>query len=179
MNVDLSHCNKTKQKCRDLFIFSCFTGISRIDLYNLTKSNIKTHKDGTTWLSYTRQKTGTFCNLPLLDIPLRIVKKYEKPTGKGILFSMLCFVTCNKHIKYIVKYCGIDKPVTWHVARHTFASEVCLLNGVPIETISSLLGHTNVKTTQIYAKISDTAINRDMAVLYKKLNQLEKFGANF
>ncbi|MEG2594568.1 MAG: site-specific integrase [Bacteroides sp.] len=141
MNADLSHCNKNKQKSRDLFIFSCFTGISRIDLHNLTKSNIRTNQDGTTWLSYTRQKTGTNCNLPLLDIPLRIVKKYENSTDKGTLFSMPCFVTCNAHIKYIVKYCGIDKAVTWHLARHTFASEVCLLNGVPIETISRLLGN--------------------------------------
>lgn len=178
MNVDLSHCNKTKQKCRDLFIFSCFTGISRIDLRNLTKSNIKTNKDGTVWLSYTRQKTGTPCNLPLLDIPLRIIKKHGTPSNKGALFSMPCFVTCNEHIKYIVKYCGIDKPVTWHASRHTFASEVCLLNGVPIETISRLLGHTSVKTTQIYAQISDTAINRDMAALSQKLNQMEKFVAN-
>lgn len=179
MSADLSHCNKNKQKSRDLFIFSCYTGISRIDLYNLTKSNIKINNDGTTWLSYTRQKTGTTCNLPLLDIPLGIIKKYATPTGKGSLFSMPGFVTCNEHIKYIVKYCGIDKPVTWHVSRHTFASEVCLLNGVPIETISRLLGHTNVKTTQIYARISDTAINRDMAALSQKLNQMEKFVANF
>lgn len=179
MNADLSHCTKIKQKSRDLSIFSCFTGISRIDLRNLTKSNIKTDKDGTTWLSYTRQKTGTPCNLPLLDIPLRIIKKHGNPSNKGALFSMPCFITCNEHIKYIVKYCGIDKPVTWHASRHTFASEVCLLNGVPIETISRLLGHTSVKTTQIYAKISDTAINRDMAALSQKLNQMEKFVANF
>lgn len=179
MNVNLSHCNKTKQKCRDLFIFSCYTGISRIDLYNLTKSNIKTNGDGTTWLSYTRQKTGITCNLPLLDIPLSIIKKYATPTDQKKLFSMPCFVTCNEHLKYIVKYCKIDKPVTWHVSRHTFASEVCLLNGVSIETISRLLGHTSVKTTQIYAKISDTAINRDMAALSQKLNQMEKFVANF
>lgn len=179
MNLDLSACSKTKQKCRDLFIFSCFTGISRIDLYNLTKSNIKTNGDGTTWLSYTRQKTGTTCNLPLLDIPLGIIKKYEPPTDQKKLFSMPCFITCNEHLKYIIKQCEIDKPVTWHVSRHTFASEVCLLNGVPIETISRLLGHTSVKTTQIYAKISDTAIDRDMAALSRKLNQMEKFVANF
>lgn len=179
MNADLSHCTKIKQKSRDLFIFSCFTGISRIDLCNLTKSNIKADKDGTTWLSYTRQKTGTTCNLPLLDIPLRIIKKHGNPSHKGALFSMPCIITCNEHLKYIVKYCGIDKPITWHLSRHTFASEVCLLNGVPIETISRLLGHTNVKTTMIYAKISDTAINRDMTALSQKLNQMEKFVVNF
>lgn len=179
MNADLSHCNKNKQKSRDLFIFSCFTGISRIDLCNLTKSNIKTNKDGTIWLSYSRQKTGITCNLPLLDIPLRIIKKHSSSTDEGKLFSMPGFVTCNEHIKYIVKYCGIDKPITWHASRHTFASEVCLLNGVPIETISRLLGHTNVKTTMVYAKISDTAISRDMAALSQKLNQKEKFVANF
>ena len=92
MNVDLSHCNKTGQKYRDLFIFSCFTGISWIDLYNLTKSKIKTDKDGTIWLSYTRQKTETPCNLPLLEIPLRIIKKaWDSDRQRNTIFNAMFY----------------------------------------------------------------------------------------
>lgn len=100
----------------------------------------------------------------------RLVETYHRKVAKCCWPSLL---------KEIADLCGIHKNLTFHVTRHTFASEVCLLNGVPIETISRLLGHTSVKTTQIYAKISDTTIDRDMAALSKKLNQIEKFMTNF
>ncbi len=178
MSVDLSHCSWNKQIIRDQFIFSCFTGIPIIDLCNLTSLNIIKDKDGTVWLSYIRKKTGTTCNMPLLDIPLRIIKKYERGGKNSKIFDVPHYTTCLYNIRAVAKICGITKTFGWHCSRHTFASEICLLNGVPIETISRLLGHTNVKTTQVYAKLSETTISRDMRTLSEKLNQMGKFVVN-
>ena len=107
----------------------------------------------------------------LLDIPLNIIKKYKGSTGGDRLFPMPKEGTVNRNIKEVAKLAGIEKDTSWHVSRHTFATEICLMNGVPIETISRMLGHTNVKTTQIYTRISDTIIERDMNILAEKLNK--------
>lgn len=117
-----------------------------------------------------RQKTDTPVNVPLLKIPLAILKKYEGQLPKGELLPVLSNQKLNSYLKEIADLCGINKNITFHLARHTFASEICLLNGVPIETISRMLGHTDVKTTQIYAKTSDIVIRRDMAKLSERLD---------
>lgn len=119
-----------------------------------------------------KPKTGIMCNVPLLKIPSEILTKYANKGKTRILLPVPTYATLLSGIKRIGEMCGINKRITWHLARHTFASEICLLNGVPIETISRMLGHTDVKTTQIYAKTSDTVIRRDMAKLSERLDDL-------
>ena len=163
---------KSYELIRDLFIFCTFTGLTFIDMYNLTQSHLQTSFDGHLWIKTNRQKTGVESDIRLLDVPLRIIKKYEGMAEDDKLLPVPCYPNCKNGIKVIAKKCGIEKNVTWHMSRHSFASEVCLLNGVPIETISRMLGHTDVKTTQIYAKVSNTAIRRDMANLAERLKRL-------
>lgn len=141
-------------------------------MYNLTKENLQTSFNGHLWIKTHRQKTGVESDIRLLDVPLRIIQKYEGMAEGDKLLPVPCYPNCKNGIKVIAKKCGIEKNVTWHTARHSFASEVCLLNGVPIETISRMLGHTDVKTTQIYAKVSNTTIRRDMANLAERLKRL-------
>lgn len=171
INTVFTKHKKSYELIRDLFIFCTFTGVSYIDLANLTKENLK-KSDNEIWLCFQRHKTGIICNVPLLKIPLDILAKYQNKNKKGVLLPVPTYQTLLAGIKKIAKMCGIKKHLTWHLARHTFATEICLLNGVPIETISRMLGHTDVKTTQIYAKISNTIIQRDMANLSERLNGL-------
>lgn len=110
--------------------------------------------------------------LEVLKIPLDILTKYQNKSKKGVLLPVPTYQTLLAGIKKIAKMCGIKKHLTWQPLRHTFVTKICLLNGVPIETISRMLGRTDVKTTQIYAKISNTIIYRDMANLSERLNGL-------
>lgn len=173
INMSFTKHRKAYERIRDLFIFCVYTGISYIDLKNLTKENLK-QSDNQTWICFQRYKTGIMCNVPLLKIPSDILVKYANKCKKGILLPVPTYQTLLYGIKRIAEICGIKKHITWHSSRHTFASEICLLNGVPIETISRMLGHTDVKTTQIYAKTSDTVIRRDMAKLSEQLDNLIK-----
>lgn len=109
-------------------------------------------------------------NVPLLDIPLMLIDKYEGQAKNGLVFPVLSNQKMNDYIKEIIAICDIDKDITFHSARHTFATTVTLENGVPIESVSKMLGHTNVQTTQIYARITERKINQDMDVLSKKLD---------
>lgn len=170
--IDGTFKKKGYELIRDLFLFCTFTGLTFIDMKNLTKDNLQLSFDGHLWIKTNRQKTGVESNIRLLDIPLQIIKKYEGTAEGNLLLPVPCYANCKYDLKVIAKKCGIDKNVTWHAGRHTFATEICLLNGVPIETISRMLGHTDVKTTQIYAKISNTIIQRDMANLSERLNGL-------
>lgn len=171
MNMSFTKHRQSYERIRDLFIFCVYTGISYIDLKNLTKENLKQFGNET-WICFQRHKTGIMCNVPLLKIPSEILTKYANKGKTRILLPVPTYATLLSGIKRIGEMCGINKRITWHLARHTFASEICLLNGVPIETISRMLGHTDVKTTQIYAKTSDTVIRRDMAKLSERLDDL-------
>ena len=166
-------CNRLEQ-VRDVFIFSCFTGLSYIDVKQLTANNICTSFDGKQWIMTHRQKTDTPVNVPLLNIPLTILKKYEGKLPKGQLLPVLSNQKLNSYLKEIADLCDIHKNVTFHLARHTFATTITLSKGVPIETVSKMLGHTNIKTTQIYARITNEKISRDMELLSSKLDDMEK-----
>lgn len=136
---------------RDVFVFSCFTGLAYIDVYNLTPENIVT-LNGKQWIMTKRQKTSVETNVLLLDIPKSIIAKYSGKTYRdGKLFPMLTNQKLNSYLKEIADICGIKKNLTFHLARHTFAT-MSLSKGVPIESVSKMLGHTNIKTTQIYAR---------------------------
>jgi len=155
---------------RDVFVFSCFTGLAYIDVYNLTPENIVT-LNGKQWIMTKRQKTSVETNVLLLDIPKSIIAKYSGKTYRdGKLFPMLTNQKLNSYLKEIADICGIKKNLTFHLARHTFAT-ISLSKGVPIESVSKMLGHTNIKTTQIYARITNKKIEHDMEQLADKLGK--------
>ena len=160
---------------RDLFIFCTFTGLSWTDMANLTKENLQTSFDGHLWIKTNRQKTGTESNIRLLDVAKHIIEKYDGMTDDNKLLPVPCYVNCKNSIKVIAKKCGIEKNVTWHMSRHTYATTVCLSNDVPIETLSKMLGHRSIRTTQIYAKITAEKVSRDMEKLSKQIEQMESF----
>lgn len=160
---------------RDLFIFCTFTGLTFIDMYNLTKENLQVSFDGHLWIKTNRQKTGVESDIRLLDVPLRIIRKYEGMAEGDKLLPVPCYANCKYGLKVITKKCGIEKNVTWHMSRHSYATTVCLSNDVPIETLSKMLGHRSIRTTQIYAKITGEKISRDMELLSQKIESMEKF----
>ena len=157
---------------RDMFIFSTFTGISIIDLRNLKHSNIQEMEDGSQWIILDRQKTGTTSYIPLLDIPKRILERYRNTkfagTG-GKVFKLQHHVSMNWQLKRIAKAADIDKRLTFHMSRFSFATTVCLTQGVPIESLSQMMGHLSIKTTQIYAEVTRTKINEDMTNLAERI----------
>lgn len=166
--------DKTHELVRDLFLFSTFTGLAYSDVKNLTEDNLQTFFDGNLWIISRRKKTNTESNIRLLDVPKCIIEKYKGMTRDNKVFPMPSNTTCNKILKTIAKLCGIKTYLTYHVARHSAATTILLSNGVPIETVSRLLGHTNIKTTQIYAKITAQKISQDLEQLSDKLEDMEK-----
>ena len=155
---------------RDIFIFSCFTGLAYIDVANLTPDNI-VMLGGKEWIMTKRQKTSVETNVLLLDIPKRIISKYSHQTYRdGKLFPILSNQKTNSYLKEIADICGIKKNLTFHLARHTFVT-LCLSKGVPMESVSKMLGHTNIRTTQIYARITNKKIEHDMEQFADKLGK--------
>lgn len=153
---------------RDLFIFSCYTGISYSDIVRLTTLNIVKGIDGHSWISGKRIKTGTPFKIPLLPKASILVDKYEddfRTSNNDNLLPKLSNQKLNSYLKEIADHCGIRKNLTFHMARHTFATTVTLTNGVPIETVSKLLGHTKLVTTQIYARVVEHKVSQDMEKL--------------
>ena len=162
---------------KDVFIFCCYTGLSYIDVANLTNDNIRIGIDKERWIFIERTKTKTKSNIPLLSKPLEIIEKYKSHPvvlNENKLLPVLSNVKLNAYLKEIADLCGIQKNITFHMARHTFATTVTLTNDVPIETVSSMLGHKDLRTTQIYAKIVEKKISEDMQILKQKLNTNEK-----
>jgi integrase len=154
---------------RDMFVFASFTGISYIDLKNLTRKELVTEEDNSLWISKSRQKTGIPFNVKLLDIPVRIVEKYRAFSKDDLVFNVFCQVKTNKLLKEVAKLCGIDKRLTFHMSRHTFATQICLSQGVPIESVSRMLGHTDIATTQRYAHVNREKIGNDMKLLSARI----------
>ena len=158
---------------RDVFIFSCFTGLAYIDVSNLTPDNIVT-LDDKQWIMTKRQKTSVETNVLFLDIPKNIIAKYSHKTYRnGKLFPILTNQKTNAYLKEIADICGIKKNLTFHLARHTFAT-MSLSKGVPMESVSKMLGHTNIKTTQLYARITNKKVEHDMEQLADKLGKFNK-----
>ena len=159
---------------RDLFMFSSFCGLAYSDMAALTQDNIRTSFDGKLWIITKRKKTNTPVNVPLLDIPKMILKKYEGKLPNGKILPVISNQKLNAYLKEIADVCGIKKNLTFHLARHTFSTTVTLAKGVPIETVSKMLGHTNIETTQIYARITNSKIGNDMEGLSEKFTGIEK-----
>lgn len=156
---------------RDIFLFSCYSGLAYADVKKLKRSEIIIGIDGEKWIISKRQKTDIAARIPLLPSALRIIDKYyDHPQSliEDRVLPVLSNQKMNAYLKEIADLCGIQKNLTFHIARHTFATTVTLSNGVPIETVSKMLGHRNLKTTQHYAKILDVKISFDMQKLRKK-----------
>ena len=158
------------ERVRDIFIFSCFTGLAYIDVKNLRKSNIRTSFDDGLWVMGKREKTGINYNVPLLDVPKQIIEKYADKLPDDKVLPVMSNQKMNEYLKEIGTVCGIDKNLSYHLARHTFAT-LTLTKGVSIESVSKMLGHTNIKTTQIYARITDVKVSNDMASFAEKLEE--------
>lgn len=158
---------------RDVFIFACYTGLAYSDLAQLRAENIKKMFDGKLWIVTHRQKTKTNVNVPLLPMAEKILRKYEGKYLDGELLPILSNQKTNAYLKEIADICGIEKNLTFHLARHTFATTMTLGKGVPIESVSKMLGHTNIQTTQIYARITNEKISHDMDNLAKNLGDLD------
>lgn len=157
---------------KDMFVFCCYTGLSYIDIQKLTRNNIVMDIDGTLRIQSNRTKTKSKLGIPLLPPALTILKKYDnhpKVLNGDCLIPVLSNQKSNAYLKEIAELCGIQKHLTTHLARHTFATTVTLSNGVPIETVGKLLGHKNLRTTQHYAKIIDRKVNDDMKILQEKM----------
>jgi integrase len=161
------------RQVRDIFIFCCYTGLAYADVKKLTREEITTGIDGEKWIWTSRQKTETTTRVPLLPRALEILERYKDDpqcVNQGRLLPVLSNQKMNNYLKEISDACEITKKMTFHTARHTFATTVTLSNGVPIETVSKMLGHRNLKTTQHYARILDLKVSEDMGNLRKKLD---------
>ena len=152
---------------RDLFLFGCWTGISFIDIKNLTEDNIVNINDAP-WIVSQRQKTGVPFKIKLMESSLQIIERYKPFRKDEHLFAIGSLDMINKRIKRVANMCGIKKRISFHVSRHTFAV-LALEHGMPIESVSKILGHTNITTTQIYAKVTSTKLEHDISVFESRI----------
>ena len=163
---------KRLEVVRDMFLMSAFTGLAFSDVSQLTSEHIVRDNTGNLWIRKHRQKTRQISNIPLLDIPAAILKKYEgdkKAAKKGVLLPVPANQVMNRYLKEIATICKIDKYLTTHVARHTYAT-VCLSQGVSLKNVSKMLGHASVKMTEHYARVLDTSILREMTEIRDAMN---------
>lgn len=167
MNVPIA----SKRVChtRDMFLFATFTGLSYADMCHLSEEHIRKEQNGSLWIKIKRQKTGSQCNIPLLDIPRQIMEKYKPERRGNKIFNMIVISCMNVNLKKIAKLCGIENPITYHQSRHNFGTLITLSQGVPLETVSQMMGHKCIKTTQIYAKLTHQKVNEDMKKLSSRI----------
>ncbi|MCT1531979.1 site-specific integrase [Sphingobacterium daejeonense] len=163
---------KRLQQVLDMFLFSCYTGLAYIDLAELTPDNIVTGMDGNLWIFTSRAKTDTSVRIPLLPKAMELMEKYSddpRAVSNGTVFPVISNQRMNGYLKEIAEICEIRTDLTFHIARHTFATTVTLSNGVPIESVSKMLGHTSIRTTQIYAKVVEHKLSEDMRNLRERM----------
>ena len=159
------------EKVRNIFLFSCYTGLAYIDVKQLLAEQMVLGIDGNYWLHTKREKTNEIVKIPLLPKAKTIIEKYAaemKYDSSGKLLPVFSNQKMNSYLKVITKACGIHKNIIFHSARHTFATTVTLSNGVPIETVSKMLGHAKLTTTQIYARVLEKKVGEDMQNLIAK-----------
>ncbi len=166
---------------RDLFLFSCYTGLSYADTVKLKRADILKGEDGGLWIQTYRVKNNNRVRIPLLSPALRLIAHYEnypRLLDEDFILPQISNQKANAYLKDIASLLGWTKRLTFHCARHTFATTVTLTNGVPIETVGQMLGHKNINTTQLYARVTDMRVSRDMKPLKKKYAGQELFLAD-
>lgn len=159
----------TQRFIRDMFLFSTFTGLAYADLHKLSWKDIITEDDGSLWISANRQKSHTEFNVKLLNIPIQIMEYYKGLASDEKVFPHMSLGQVNVGLKRIARNCGINRALSFHQARYTFASQICLSQGVPIESVSRMLGHKHIQTTQQYARLNNEKIGNDMQELSARL----------
>ncbi|MDR1716948.1 MAG: site-specific integrase [Prevotella sp.] len=163
---------KRLEQVRDVFAFCCFTGLAFVDIKGLQAEHIIHGNDGEMWIRKPRVKTNNMCNIPLLKIPRMLLEKYSNDKGCGLRGQLLPVPTnqkMNAYLKEVTDICGINKRLTTHVARHSFATSVTLANKVTMENVAKMLGHSSTRMTQHYAKVLDQSILEDMMNVDNKL----------
>ena len=164
---------KRLEQVRDIFVFCCFTALAFVDVQQLSREHLIKDNNGALWIRKARQKTNQMCNIPVLSIPQRILRKYEDNAEcikKGVLLPVISNQRMNAYLKEIADLCGITKRLTTHLARHTAATVVFLANDVSMENVSKILGHSNIRMTQHYAKVLDSSIMREMVNVEKNFS---------
>lgn len=163
------------ERAKDIFVFACYTGYAFSDVLALTSNSISRGIDGEVWIKAQRTKTDVVENVMLLDIPLQIIEKYKNEpicVNKNKLLPVISNQKYNAYLKEIATICNINKHLTSHIARHTFATTVTLANGISLESVSAMLGHKSIRTTQIYAKVVQSKLSNEMKLLKAKLNPI-------
>ena len=165
---------------RDIFIFACFTGLAFVDVSTLKKEDMVQDNNGDWWIRKGRiklmhqRKASSICNIPLLPVPLAILKKYENNPvciKKGYCLPVPCNQKMNSYLKEIADFCGIKKNITTHVARHTFGTTITLANNVPLQDVSVMLGHASTRMTQHYARVMNASLKKSMIHVKEQLTQ--------
>jgi len=172
--IELKEFSSTRlEQIRDIFLFSCYTGLAYADIKKLHRRDLTDRYDGEIWIMTNRQKTDIPTRVPLLPMAIELMRKYEhhpRCSNTGLIFPVPSNQKVNEYLKEIAELCGIKKTaLTFHIARHTFATTVTLANDVPIESVSAMLGHANIKTTQEYAKVLNMKLSKDMLLLKHKI----------
>lgn len=160
---------KHLEPCRDIFLFAAFTGMSYADVCNLSEKHITQDDNGVMWIRIERQKTKSECGIRLLSVPIQIMEKYKYERTDDKIFKLKTLKTIDENLKTIAKKCEIETRLCYHMGRHTYATQVCISQGVPIETLCKMMGHRSVQTTQIYAKITNQKVNEDMKILSSRI----------
>lgn len=167
--------NPRIEAVKDIFVFCCYTGLAYVDIKMLTIDQISMGIDGEQWINTSRKKTGNDVNVPLLPAALQIIKKYNghpaRVIGKKVL-PVLSNQKMNAYLKEIGDLCELGKRLTTHLARHTFATTITLSKGISMESVSKMLGHSDIRTTQIYAKVTNQKILGEMLKLREMTTQL-------
>jgi integrase len=170
--IDFRFEDKRQEHARDIFIFCAFTGLAYTDIKHLTNGHIQSSFDGRLWIRGKRQKTGTGYHIPVLSIPRMILEKYRGKAEGDFAIPVFNITNYNVLLKKVAQSCGIDKNVSSHLARHTFATQA-LTKGVSIESVSKMLGHTNINTTQIYARVTDKKVSCEMGIFAGSVKALD------
>lgn len=174
--IELEINNERLDLVKDIFLFCCYTGLAYADVKKLAQDDLVIGIDGNKWIKINRTKTKTRSSIPILPTAEDILDKYSSHPDVGVkrVLPVLSNQKMNAYLKEIADLCGINKNLTFHLARHTFATTVTLSNGVPIESVSKMLGHKNLQTTQHYAKILDRKVSDDMAALRERMELMKK-----
>ena len=164
---------KRVEQVRDVFLFCTMTGLAFSDVQQLSQEHLVRDKDGKVWIRKTRQKTNNMCNIPLLQLPLRLIEKYadhQECKESERLFPVPSNQRMNSYLKEVADLCGITKKISSHTGRHSYATSVCLANGVSLDNVAKMLGHSDTKMTQHYARVLDSSIMKDMEGVEKLLS---------
>ncbi|WP_288896538.1 site-specific integrase, partial [uncultured Bacteroides sp.] len=160
-DVEIPAYRKSHMLARDMFLFGCYTGVSYADVVSITHANLQTDGDGALWLKYRRKKNELRASVKLLPEAIALINKYNSE-DRETLFPLLRWPNLRRHMKALAALAGIKDDLCYHQARHSFASLITLEAGVPIETISRMLGHSDISTTQVYARVSPKKLFEDM-----------------